>query len=129
MKQYEIRSLDLNDVYLSDPKMEFILNIYEARKTDENDGYVGEETGIAILHEFESEAEADKARLDWLEEHHHILIDSLCDTPMNKLPLTCREIMDSHRNPPKPTLIIFAAPDGWEIPEVEGYVVKDGRKG
>ena len=115
MKQYEIRSPDLKSTYSIRKKEREIFEEW------------GGGFGIVVLHEFESEAEADKARQDWLEEHYEVLIYSLCDTPMNKLPPTCREIMDSYRNPPKPTLTILAAPDGWEIPEVQGYVVKEGR--
>ena len=116
MKQFEIRKTDLNTVIFTEENKANAISFFDKPNQ------------VLVSHEFESEAEANKARQDWLEEHYEVLIYSLCDTPMNKLPPTCREIMDSHRNPPKPTLIILAAPDGWEIPEVQGYVVVDGRE-
>lgn len=61
MKAYEIRTKDLKSVVFESDSESGARACYARNLALQRDGCV------LVLHEWESEAEADKARLDWLE--------------------------------------------------------------
>jgi hypothetical protein len=82
----------------------------------------------------ETDAEADKRRLDWLDaiytearyEQQHLLFQSTYEGN------AMRDYCDSKKRPPRPTLTILAAPDGWTLEQVapeirEKFEIVDGR--
>lgn len=103
MKQYETRTHDLKRIIA---RLEDCSCDGAARH--DHDIINGGRDYVLVIHEWESEEEADKARLDWLE-----VIQCIVPLPaLRELNGSVRKWIDRHRNAPKPTVTVIATAEG-----------------
>jgi hypothetical protein len=110
MKQLEIRRADLQTIFVSFDWWEdrqarecYERDFKNAPATDTRHG------AKLVLHEWETDAEADKARLDWLERNW---MDAMEWEWLNGLGEGLRDQIDAARNAPKPKVTVIATPEG-----------------
>lgn len=103
MKNYEIRRADLQGRLASFHFREeqTALSIYRSsfKHAPDTDWRHGSKL---VIHEWETDAEEDKARLDWLEEHGN---------PENERHFT-RKDLDELRSAPQPTVTVIETAEG-----------------
>lgn len=95
MKQYEIRTKDLKTAVslLDDIKPGSEINRFPGC--------------VLVLHTFETDAEADKARLDWLQENCEVVRFGNIKPGTNSL----RIFIDYLRSAPQPTIQVIQIPN------------------
>lgn len=114
MTRYEIRAKDLKTVVatMSDRcEHEEALCVFRLHLSRAKSQFVGKPDSwlppaVLVLHTFETDAEADKLRLDWLEEHWFDLDAQFGGET------TLREYVDQERKAPQPSIKVIATPEG-----------------
>lgn len=105
MKQYETRTHDLKHIIdrLEDCSC-------DGAALNDHDLINGGRDYVLVLHEWETEAEADKARLDWLDRNW----SDFRVGGLDRMGSSIRSHIDSARNAPKPTVTVIATQEGWK---------------
>jgi hypothetical protein len=103
MKQYEVRTENLDTVLFRFPESA----LFAAKCTLQNISS-SHPKAVLVMHELETEAEADKARLDFMESQRETDSDLDQWTFVFNSMLPVRKAIDQMRQAPKPTLTVIA---------------------
>lgn len=105
MKRFEIRSRDLSQFFYVCGE-----DWTEIEAKDKYSEIKSSLDCVLVLHEFETKAEADKARLDWLQENiyqdrGHLIV--CINHQSDFLKGTVRELIDKARQAPPPKVTVI----------------------